>query len=242
MSSLVDFVSLSFSIPDGNYGVEYEGSATDPYFLPLGLELNPIKNHNCRGFLYISNTPQYPGGLFLNVSPSTVAAGRPILVVARVTDELGNPIPQELVKVFYQLTELASLYTNLAGEAFYEFVPEVSGTVTVSWKDKTASCPVSVIDLSGQPAYLRLDINPMAAKSDQDILLTVYLYDRLWRPASGVVVLQYVDDSDQPISVNLNVHEKAVYVYRAGSVKRSVLFKVSYGDIMTWNTLVQLGA
>ncbi len=241
----LDIAIISFSA-SYKAKVEYESSADDPYYYASEVELNPLLTHNPAGFLYISNAPQYPGGLLLNISPSTVAAGQPVLVTARAVDTLGNPVLGELVKIAYfpagQQIELVRLFTNDGGEVYYEFTPPASGTVVASWGEISSSLPVRVVEPPELPTYLRVGVYPKVAGVGRDVAVVIHLYDYMWRPAQGMVVLRYQDDEGTDVVVDLDVYGSGTYLYRAGGVRRQVLFRVAYNDITAWDVLNQVGA
>ncbi|MEW6769992.1 MAG: vWA domain-containing protein [Bacillota bacterium] len=255
LEGVIDTAVLQLSPPwyDGQYDsvtVDYEGSAFDPYCFADGVELNPVHNHNHTGFLYISNAPQRVLKLSVNVTPRCIRLGsqQPVAVTARLVDDLGNGVPGELIRFTYTVAverHFADVYTNEAGEAYCEFVPEVSGTLTARWRDETAVFEVKDFDPGFLPeAHLCVDVKPEVVSYGQEALLTVRLYDGSWLSLSGAdVTLKYTDDAGVEVRNTLTTDSsgKATYVYRGGALKRTVRFVLEYEDITAWATVLQRG-
>ncbi len=120
-----------------NMSIEYEGATNTPYYRAEEVKLNPLLNNFHNGFLYIDNEEiQKPYFIELKTSHEYVERYQKdrIMLTTVVTDELRNPVPNEVVAFYCNGNIIGTKVTNSAGEAYITHVPPEDSDLVVEYK------------------------------------------------------------------------------------------------------------
>lgn len=117
--------------------IEYEKAMDTPYYRAEELKLNPLLNNFHNGFIYIDND-EIKEPKFIEIQSSQVFVERlckdEVLLTVKVTDELSNPLQNEIVAIYENEVLINSLATNEAGEAYMTIIPKDSSDLIAEYK------------------------------------------------------------------------------------------------------------
>jgi hypothetical protein len=187
-----------------NMEIVYEAAKTTPFYRAEEIVMNPILNHNHRGFLYMTErTEETVEQIAIHVSPGTLPADglSKANITAQVRDRHNNPIENKRVDVYRDGELIYSGFTNQAGEVYkqdipvapagliskYEAISEGKSSVALlNYYRPSVADRYHVVLKSSKPVLL-------AGRNDQAVI-TISLKDENWIGLAGKsIAVSYKD-------------------------------------------------
>lgn len=163
--------------------VMYETNKETPYYIANEISLNPIKNSQNQGFIYLTDRVETATKLHLYASPSTMfATGYDQTTIhAQLLDQYNNPVTGQNLVITASAGNITSqnLVTDNNGSINTSFTaPEVGGEVTIEIIDEATglsdTATIQVIELS-LVVRMNFELTSLSIDEEDILLLTAYV-------------------------------------------------------------------
>lgn len=231
----------------------YEASKDTPFYRAQEVVMNPILNHNHRGFLYITKQAvQHPKLVYIHVSPNRIGTSglEKVLITGIIKDDKENPIPNKQVRIYRDDTEVYTGTTNEAGEVYFYDQPPVPESKVTHYKIECEGienhCLLNFfVPNKPRRSFIEMKAGKSAILAGQNDIVTIEctLRDDDWYIMSGKeIVISYTDTHGNTVTQTKTTDQKGkVYLTLSGVSEKQgvILVKASYdmGEETTENML-----
>ena len=231
----------------------YEASKDTPFYRAQEVVMNPILNHNHRGFLYITKqTVQHPKLVYIHVSPNRIGTSglEKVLITGIIKDDRENPVPNKQVRIYRDGTEVYTGTTNEAGEVYFYDQPPVPESKVTHYKIECEGienhCLLNFfVPNKPRRSFIEMKAGKSAILAGQNDIVTIEctLRDDDWYIMRGKeIVISYTDTHGNTVTQTKTTdHKGKVYLTLSGVSEKQgvILVKASYdmGEETTENML-----